>query len=188
MMAEATLDTARLLQDIRSRERERGRFDFQRVAVDSAMATGLVLVSWVAVKAGLGLYDVTKALQDPVGAAEDSARGIAIAEQRRRIEVLKKQGKKRVRVMGGPQGIRTVEQDDPVVMVALGEAQSELDRLLAEDIEVKAVSPESPGIGELKQVNQVLDKWLPVAPAAITGGTILLEILRIRRERRLNEY
>ena len=78
----SSLDTVSLLQDMQSRKRERGRFDFQRVALDSVMAVGLVGVSWIAVKAGLALNDLSKTVNDPVGAAEDAARGTWLLAKR----------------------------------------------------------------------------------------------------------
>ena len=191
-MAEQVLDTALLLREFRDRQRERGRFDFQRVAVDSAMATGLVLVSWVAVKAGLGLHEVTKAISDPVGAAEDAARAVVLSEQRLRLKQLKqrraevrqgqrtglaREGSLAARFLGAKTLEGEIERLDAEVRGA------EADLLLMEREDAQAAEVDSPGIPMLKNANNMLDRWVPVAPAAIVGTHILLEVLRVKRER-----
>jgi len=191
-MIENVLDTATLLREMKDRQRERGRFDFQRVAVDSAMAVGLLAVGWVGVKVGLGLYEFTKMAQDPVGAAEDVARGVALAEKRIRLKALKKrlaeypemrtglarEGSFAARFLGA----KTVESEIEQLMVLVAEEEAELLELRAEQAEVDE-GEEAPGIPMLRNFDRFLGKYGPVTPVAIMGGNILMEVLRIRRER-----
>ena len=167
------LDTVALVREMRDRQRERGRFDFQRVAVDSIMATGLILVGWVSVKAGLGLYGLSKTVADPAGAAEDSARGVEIASLRYNIK----------RLEGPAQGVGLLVPQK-TREANLAKARVRLEELLAADKAVaESDEAEVPGIGMLKAADRMYGVYGPVLPMAVVGGNILMEVLRIRRER-----
>lgn len=169
----AQLDTARILREFNDRQRERGRFDFQRVAVDSAMAAGLVLVGWVSVKAGMGLYELSKAAVDPTGAVADSARGVEIALLRNQIRTLKRPVRRGARL-----------QSEAGRATALAKAEEKLGVLMAVEHEtIKADEAATPGLGMLKAADRMYGTWGPVLPAAVVGGNILMEFLRVRRER-----
>lgn len=144
-----------------------------------------MLVGWVAVKAGLGLYSLSKAVADPLGAVEDTVRGAAVADKRRQLARLKTgTGLKRVRVGPGPQGFKMVSGDDPQLAIARAQLEAELAELLAvEKEETAADEAQAPGIGMLKAADRVYGTWGPVLPAAVVGGNILMEFFRVRRER-----
>ena len=187
----SSLDTVSLLQDMQSRKRERGRFDFQRVALDSVMAVGLVGVSWIAVKAGLALNDLSKTVNDPVGAAEDAARGTWLLAKRTELanseQVLRDTATQFDLIdvedfLSGVLGGSTLKQ-------RIAEQRAEVARLEAE---IRAVEAEqkvsddvqdAPGISLLRTLDTYLVKYGPVAPAGITGSMILMEMLRVKRER-----
>jgi len=159
------------------------------------MASGLLLVGWAAVKAGLGLYSVQRAIADPVGAADEAARGVLLAGKRSELAMLEKrlretrsnpnmrtgyarEGSLAQRLMGAP----TLEDE-----VARLEAEVEAGRveLVALREEDEAAAADAPGISTLKRLDAFLGEYGPVGPAAVTGANILLEVLRVRRERRL---
>jgi hypothetical protein len=166
------LDTVTLLREMKDRQRQRGRFDFQRVAFDSVMGVGLVLVGWVAVKAGLGLYELSRVVSDPEGAAQDKAREIEVAMVRNQIRVLK-----------GQKGPLDILQTDAARAAKLAKAEGRLGDLLAALDESVKVDEETPGIGMLKAADRMYGKYGPVLPAAVVGGNIFMEVMRIKRER-----
>jgi hypothetical protein len=137
------------------------------------MGAGLALVLWSSVKIGLSLHLLSKLVVDPVGAAEDSARGIEISELRKQIRMLKRAVRPGSRL-----------QSEAGRSAALVTAEARLAELLEMDDETVEVDKEqSPGLGMLKSADRVLGKWGPVLPLAVVGGNIFMEVMRIRRER-----
>lgn len=194
-MSQKALDTVALVREFRHQQRERGRFNFQRVAVDSAMAVGLLAVGWLGVKVGLGLYEFTKIVQDPVAAAADAARGVLLAEKRVRLAALQKeqtdvageQGRRMGLAREGSfaakfLGAKTVESEIARLTPLIAEEEAALLELRAEQAVEDEAQP-TPGIPMLRSLDRYLVKYGPVAPVAIMGGNILMEILRIRSVR-----
>ena len=165
------LDTVALVREFRERQRERGRFDYQRVAFDSAMAVALVGVTWFAVKLGLGIHEVSKIAQDPDGAAQDAARGIEIGQLRNQIRMLEGPVRPGDRVQS--------KVGREAALVALRRRLAELEGVQASVDEVDV----SPGIKELRGLDRFMTRWIPVAPVGIAGANIFMEVLRIRRLR-----
>jgi hypothetical protein len=169
------LDTVTLLREMRDRQRERGRFDYQRVAVDSVMAAGLVAVGWLAVKTGLGLYNLSRIAQDPEGAARDAARGLEMSALRGQIRMLQRPVLKGARL-----------QSQAGREAALTKAVSRLSELEAVQAEVdEEAAADTPGVSMLRDLDRFLARYGPVAPVTIMGGNILMETLRVRRMREL---
>jgi uncharacterized small protein (DUF1192 family) len=155
------------------------------------MAVGLVGVSWIAVKAGLALNDLSKTVNDPVGAAEDAARGTWLLAKRTELanseQVLRDTATQFDLIdvedfLSGVLGGSTLKQ-------RIAEQRAEVARLEAE---IRAVEAEqkvsddvqdAPGISLLRTLDTYLVKYGPVAPAGITGSMILMEMLRVKRER-----
>jgi hypothetical protein len=184
-----SLDTVSLLQDMQSRKRERGRFDFQRVALDSVMAVGLVGVSWIAVKAGLALNDLSKVVQDPLGAADDAARDLLIAEKRIRLKELRIKAKSGMRTglaregsIAALLGAKTLESEVERIGLEIVAEESVLRGLEGERM-ISDSAEDAPGIPLLRTLDTYLNRYGPVAPAGITGSMILMEMLRVKRER-----
>ena len=167
------LDTVTLLREMKDRQRERARFNYQRVTVDSVMMIGLTAVLWLSVKVGLGLHAFTRVVQDPVGAADNAARGLEIKALRRQI-----------RVMEGPVRPGDRVQSKLGRLAAVKAVKERLGRLEAEqrDADEDEVTP---GIPVLRDLDGFLEKYGPVAPVGIMGGNILMELLRVRRMREL---
>jgi hypothetical protein len=187
------LDTVTLLREMKVRQRERGRFNYQRVAVDSLMAAGLLAVGWLGVKLGLGLYEFSKVVGDPAGAAADAARGIALAEQRVRLRALERRMGQEVQVRGLARegsfaarylGAPTLESVTANLRSEIALAEARIAELEEEEAVMDAGNP-TPGIPLLRSLDRFLLLWGPVAPVAIMGGNITMEILRIRREREI---